>query len=81
MISLQENQVTKLSLFNLKNVSIRTFWIIAMPFFMWFSIVPFVLGVVKDLGLIAQNQNWNSIILAVSGTVFICILIDKVYNK
>ncbi|APY12634.1 MFS transporter [Seonamhaeicola sp. S2-3] len=84
MINIQAQKATKLSLFNLKNVSIRTFWITAISFFMcffaWFGIVPFMPDVVKDLGL-TPDQKWNSIILAVTGTVFARLLIGKLCDK
>ncbi|WP_282135658.1 MFS transporter [Seonamhaeicola maritimus] len=84
MINIQAQKSTKLSLFNLKNVSIRTFWITAISFFMcffaWFGIVPFMPDVVKDLGL-TPDQKWNSIILAVTGTVFARLLIGKLCDK
>ncbi|WP_406683444.1 MFS transporter [Seonamhaeicola sp. MEBiC1930] len=84
MINIQAKKATKLSLFNLKSVSIRTFWITAISFFMcffaWFGIVPFMPDVVKDLGL-TPDQKWNSIILAVTGTVFARLLIGKLCDK
>ncbi|WP_052415786.1 MFS transporter [Algibacter lectus] len=51
-----------------------------MCFFAWFGIVPFMPDVVKDLGL-TPDQKWNSIILAVSGTVFARLLIGKLCDK
>lgn len=84
MLNLQAQKSTTLQLFNLKNVSIRTFWITAISFFMcffaWFGIVPFMPDVVRDLGL-TPDQKWNSIILAVSGTVFARLLIGKLCDK
>ncbi|MDO5975106.1 MFS transporter [Flavivirga jejuensis] len=75
---------TNLNLLNFKNVSIRTFWITSISFFMcffaWFGIVPFMPDVVKELGL-TPDQKWNSIILAVSGTVFARLLIGKLCDK
>ncbi|SHI84479.1 MFS transporter [Algibacter luteus] len=75
---------TTLNLLNLRNVSIRTFWITAISFFMcffaWFGIVPFMPDVVRDLGL-TPDQKWNSIILAVTGTVFARLLIGKLCDK
>ncbi|MDO5986667.1 MFS transporter [Flavivirga amylovorans] len=80
----KQTKSTKLNLLNLKNVSIRTFWITSISFFMcffaWFGIVPFMPDVVKDLGL-TPDQKWNSIILAVSGTVFARLLIGKLCDK
>ncbi|MEP5340856.1 MAG: MFS transporter [Algibacter sp.] len=77
-------KATKLNLFNLKSVPIRTFWITSISFFMcffaWFGIVPFMPDVVRDLGL-TPDQKWNSIILAVSGTVFARLLIGKLCDK
>lgn len=79
-----QTKSTTLQLFNLKNVSIRTFWITAISFFLcffsWFGIVPFMPDVVRDLGL-TPDQKWNSIILAVSGTVFARLLIGKLCDK
>lgn len=84
MNSATQTKSTTLNLFNLKNVSIRTFWITAISFFMcffaWFGIVPFMPDVVRDLGL-TPDQKWNSIILAVSGTVFARLLIGKLCDK
>ncbi|MGY6648547.1 MFS transporter [Wenyingzhuangia sp. IMCC45574] len=77
-------KATKLELFNLKSKPIQTFWITAIAFFMcffaWFGIVPFMPYVVKDLGL-TPDQKWNSIILAVTGTVFARLLIGKLCDK
>ena len=84
MIDSIQTKATKLNIFNFKNVSIRTFWITSISFFMcffaWFGIVPFMPDVVKDLGL-TPDQIWNSIILAVSGTVFARLLIGKLCDK
>ncbi|WP_303317964.1 MFS transporter [Flavivirga abyssicola] len=80
----KQTKSTNLNLLNFKNVSIRTFWITSISFFMcffaWFGIVPFMPDVVKDLGL-TPDQKWNSIILAVSGTVFARLLIGKLCDK
>ena len=84
MINLAQEKSTKLSLLDFKNVSTRTFWITSISFFLcffsWFGIVPFMPDVVKDLGL-TPDQKWNSIILAVSGTVFARLLIGKLCDK
>lgn len=78
------SKARKLDLLNVKSIPIRTFWITSISFFMcffaWFGIVPFMPDVVKDLGLTPQ-QKWNSIILAVSGTVFARLLIGKLCDK
>ena len=78
MANLAQSKATKLSLLDFKSVSTRTFWITSISFFMcffaWFGIVPFMPDVVKDLGL-TPDQKWDSIILAVSGTVFARLLI------
>ncbi|MGJ5643370.1 MFS transporter [Formosa sp. S-31] len=77
-------KATKLDLLNFKSLPIRTFWITSIAFFLcffsWFGIVPFMPDVVKDLGL-TPSQKWNSIILAVSGTVFARLLIGKLCDK
>lgn len=79
-----KTKATKLSLLDFKNDSTRTFWITSISFFLcffaWFGIVPFMPDVVKDLGL-TPDQKWNSIILAVSGTVFARLLIGKLCDK
>ncbi|MCF7560999.1 MFS transporter [Sabulilitoribacter multivorans] len=84
MENLTQSKATKLSLFNFKSISTRTFWITSIAFFMcffsWFGIVPFMPDVVRDLGL-TPEQKWNSIILAVSGTVFARLLIGKLCDK
>ncbi|MFD0835846.1 MFS transporter [Mariniflexile aquimaris] len=77
-------KATKLNLLNFRSIPIRTFWITSISFFMcffaWFGIVPFMPDVVNDLGL-TPTQKWNSIILAVSGTVFARLLIGKLCDK
>lgn len=84
MKTLSQSKATSLNLLNLKSLQIRTFWITAISFFLcffsWFGIVPFMPDVVKDLGL-TPEQKWNSIILAVSGTVFARLLIGKLCDK
>ncbi len=78
------SKATKLDLLNVKSTPIRTFWITSIAFFIcffaWFGIVPFMPDVVKDLGL-TPSQKWNSIILAVTGTVFARLLIGKLCDK
>ncbi|WP_281988073.1 MFS transporter [Aquimarina aggregata] len=75
---------TTLQLLNFKSLPIRTFWITSVAFFLcffaWFGIVPFMPDVVRDLGL-TPDQKWNSIIVAVSGTVFARLLIGKLCDK
>lgn len=77
-------KANKLNLLNLKSIPIRTFWITSISFFLcffaWFGIVPFMPDVVRDLGL-TPDQKWNSIILAVTGTVFARLLIGKLCDK
>lgn len=77
-------KATKLNLLHFRSIPIRTFWISAIAFFIcffaWFGIVPFMPDVVKDLGL-TPAQKWNSIILAVTGTVFARLLIGKLCDK
>ncbi|WP_345006380.1 MFS transporter [Snuella lapsa] len=84
MTNLSATKATKLNLLDFKAIPIRTFWITSISFFMcffaWFGIVPFMPDVVKDLGL-TPDQKWNSIILAVSGTVFARLLIGKLCDK
>ena len=80
----QSKKSTTLNLTNIKSLPIRTFWITSIAFFIcffaWFGIVPFMPDVVKDLGL-TPDQKWNSIILAVTGTVFARLLIGKLCDK
>lgn len=84
MSSLHISKATKLELLNFKSISTRTFWITSIAFFLcffsWFGIVPFMPDVIKDLGL-TPDQKWNSIILAVTGTVFARLLIGKLCDK
>jgi len=75
---------SKLRLFDFNNMATRTFWISAIAFFLcffaWFGIVPFMPDVVRDLGL-TPDQKWNSIILAVSGTVIGRLFIGKLCDQ
>ena len=77
-------KATKLDLLNFGSLPTRTFWISSIAFFLcffsWFGIVPFMPYVVKDLGL-TPDQKWNSIILAVTGTVFARLLIGKLCDS
>ena len=77
-------KATRLALWDFKSLPIRTFWITSAAFFLcffaWFGIVPFMPDVVRDLGL-TPAQKWNSIILAVSGTVFARILIGRLCDR
>ncbi len=80
MMTTPSEKATTLQLTNIKSMPIRTFWITSIAFFIcffaWFGIVPFMPDVVKDLGL-TPDQKWNSIILAVTGTVFARLVIGK----
>tara|TARA_R110002049_G_scaffold240126_3_gene413443 strand:- start:289 stop:1695 length:1407 start_codon:yes stop_codon:yes gene_type:complete len=84
MKNFTSNKATKLNFKDFKSVPMRTFWITSLAFFLcffaWFGIVPFMPDVVKDLGL-TPSQKWNSIILAVSGTVFARLIIGKLCDK
>ncbi len=77
-------KATSLKLLDFKSMPIRTFWITSIAFFIcffaWFGIVPFMPDVVKDLGL-SPAQKWNSIILAVTGTVFARLAIGKLCDR
>src|SRR5690606_20548321 len=77
-------KATRLKLTDIKSIPIRTFWITSIAFFIcffaWFGIVPFMPDVVRDLGLTPQ-QKWDSIILAVTGTVFARLLIGKLCDR
>lgn len=78
------SKATKLNLLDFKSVQMRTFWITALAFFMcffsWFGIVPFMKSVVADLGM-TQTEKWNSIILAVTGTVVARLVVGKLCDK
>ena len=84
MTEIVSSKATKLNLTNFRSLPIRTFWLSSIAFFIcffsWFGIVPFMPDVVRDLGL-TPGQNWNSVILAVSGTVFARLLIGKLCDK
>ncbi|MEE3244156.1 MAG: NarK family nitrate/nitrite MFS transporter [Bacteroidota bacterium] len=77
-------KATRLNFRDFTSVPMRTFWITSIAFFLcffaWFGIVPFMPDVVRDLGL-TPAQKWNSVILAVSGTVFARLLIGKLCDK
>lgn len=84
MNTTNSQKATALQLLNFKSLPTRTFWITSIAFFIcffaWFGIVPFMPDVVKDLGL-TPAQKWNSIILAVTGTVFARLLIGKLCDR
>ena len=84
MSDITSTKATRLNLRDFKSVPMRTFWITSIAFFMcffaWFGIVPFMPDVVRDLGL-SPAQKWNSVILAVTGTVFARLLIGKLCDK
>ena len=84
MSEISMNKATKLNLTNFKSLPIRTFWLSSIAFFIcffsWFGIIPFMPDVIRDLSL-TPEQNWNSVILAVSGTVFARLLIGKFCDR
>lgn len=84
MSTTASRKATRLNLKDFKSAPMRTFWITSLAFFLcffaWFGIVPFMPDVVKDLGL-TPSQKWNSIILAVAGTVFARLLIGQLCDK
>ncbi|MBA4302243.1 MAG: MFS transporter [Cyclobacterium sp.] len=77
-------KATRLNLGDFNSVPIRTFWITSFAFFIcffaWFGIIPFMPDVVRDLGL-TPEQKWNSVVLAVAGTIFSRLLIGKLCDK
>jgi len=81
---LASKKSTKLDLLHFRKLPIRTFWITSIAFFLcffaWFGIVPFMPYVVRDLGL-TPDQKWDSIILAVTGTVFARLVVGKLCDK
>lgn len=74
------NTASKLNLFQFSSLPIRTFWITSIAFFIcffaWFGIIPFMPDVVKSLAL-TPTQKWNSVVLAVAGTVFARLIIGR----
>ncbi|TRZ42286.1 MFS transporter [Robertkochia solimangrovi] len=84
MKTITSQKSTRLNLTDLRSLPIRTFWITSIAFFLcffsWFGIVPFMPDVVRELGL-TPDQKWNSVILAVTGTVFARLLIGKLCDK
>lgn len=84
MNSLASSKATRLNLRDFKSVPMRTFWITSIAFFLcffaWFGIVPFMPDVVRELGM-TPDQKWNSVILAVTGTVFARLAIGKLCDK
>lgn len=84
MSTISSSKAKRLNLRDFKSVPMRTFWITSIAFFLcffaWFGIVPFMPDVVRDLGL-SPDQKWNSVILAVTGTVFARLAIGKLCDK
>ena len=79
-----QNKATRLNLLDIKSPQIRTFWITSIAFFMcffsWFGIVPFMKDVQAELGF-SNQQKYNALIAAISGTIFARLALGKLCDK
>ncbi|MGB0922205.1 MAG: MFS transporter [Alphaproteobacteria bacterium] len=77
-------KATRISLFSLKTIQMRTFHLTWMAFFLcffgWFGIAPLMPLVREDLGL-TKAQIGNTIIASVAITVFVRIVIGALCDK
>lgn len=77
-------KATRISLFSLKTIQMRTFHLTWMAFFLcffgWFGIAPLMPLVREDLGL-TKAQIGNTIIASVAITVFVRIIIGALCDK
>ena len=85
MSSTISNQpLTKLNIFSFKGIQMKTFHITWLTFFAcffgWFGLAPLMPGIRADLGL-TKSQVGNTIIAAVSATIFARLIIGKLCDS
>ncbi len=77
---INDQPLTKLSIFSAKGIQMRTFHITWLTFFVcffgWFGLAPLMPTIRADLGL-TKSQVGNTIIAAVSATIFARLIIGK----
>ncbi|TAF98605.1 MAG: MFS transporter, partial [Cytophagia bacterium] len=84
-MNLSKNQpLQKLKIFSLRGIQMRTFHISWLTFFVcffgWFGLAPLMPTIRADLGL-SKAQVGNTIIAAVSATIFARLLIGKLCDS
>ena len=76
--------LTRLNIFSFKGVQMRTFHITWFTFFVcffgWFGLAPLMPTIRADLGL-TKNQVGNTIIAAVSATIFARLIIGRLCDS
>ncbi|MBC7510013.1 MAG: MFS transporter, partial [Ferruginibacter sp.] len=76
--------LTKLNIFSFKGIQMKTFHITWLTFFAcffgWFGLAPLMPSIRADLGL-TKSQVGNTIIAAVSATIFARLIIGKLCDS
>ena len=84
MMTLNKQPLSGLNIFAVKGVQMRTFHITWLTFFMcffgWFGLAPLMPTIREDLGL-TKGQIGNTIIAAVSATIFARLIIGKLCDS
>jgi NNP family nitrate/nitrite transporter-like MFS transporter len=84
MIASNTQPLSKLNIFSVKGVQMRTFHITWLTFFVcffgWFGLAPLMPTIREDLGL-TKSQVGNTIIAAVSATIFARLIIGKLCDS
>src|ERR1700742_5242261 len=79
-----KNQLTKLNIFSIKGVQMRTFHLIWLMFFVcffgWFGLAPLMPIIRTDLGL-TKTQVGNTIIASVASTIVARLVIGRLCDK
>src|ERR1700710_2824077 len=79
-----KNQLTKLNIFSIKGVQMRTFHITWLMFFVcffgWFGLAPLMPTIRADLGL-TKAQVGNIIIASVSSTILARLIIGRLCDR
>ena len=82
--TISNQPLTKLNIFSFKGIQMKTFHITWLTFFAcffgWFGLAPLMPGIRADLGL-TKSQVGNTIIAAVSATIFARLIIGKLCDS
>lgn len=79
-----QNKATKIDLFSLQSIQMRTFHVTWLSFFLcffaWFGIAPLMVVVREDLGL-TKGEIGNTIIASVAITILVRLIIGPLCDK
>ena len=81
---MKSKKAERLNLKDFVSIPMKNFWITSFAFFIcffaWFGVVPFMPDIVQSLNL-SPEQKYNSIILAVSGTIISRLFLGNLCDK